>query len=171
LAHDPSGAVLQSIIDQGELRRMVGNLPVWAAAGMQFLDGPPTMPNAAEAASWSWRSAGRVHWIVLSHTLALLTRIAQSPRGAQALVHFGLPDKLAACSALSAHPICRRGEAAEVIITVSGTFYVASDATRALLVLARFLSLSLLSLFLTARLPFSLVLSLSHSSTGNRALP
>ena len=153
---------------------MVGNLPVWAAAGMQFMDGPPTMPNAAEAASWSWRSAGRVHWIVLSHTLALLTRIAQSPRGAQALVHFGLPDKLAACSALSAHPICRRGEAAEVIITVSGTFHVASDATRALLVLARFLSfLSFLSslYFSLTRLPFSLVLSLSHSSTGNRALP
>ena len=144
---------------------MVGNLPVWAAAGMQFLDGPPTMPNAAEAASWSWRSAGRVHWIVLSHTLALLTRIAQSPRGAQALVHFGLPDKLAACSALSAHPICRRGEAAEVIITVSGTFHVASDATRALLVLARFLSLSLLSLFLTdspSVLSCSLSLSLLH---------
>ena len=117
LAHDPSSAVLQSIIDQGELRRIVGNLPMWFAAGAQFGDGP-TMPTAAHAPAYSWREAGSTHWAVLSHTLTLLTRVAQNPRGAQTLVQFKLPAMLARCSALSAHPICRRGDAESVIAEV-----------------------------------------------------
>ena len=42
--------------------------------------------------------------ILFYHSQSLLTRIAESPEGAQVLLHGGALEKLAACSVLSLRP-------------------------------------------------------------------